>query len=190
MKRTRELKRVRGYIREKKQKSEFEVLYLKLCDSYYEQALESLEYISTLEAVKGTFGLCHGSFTYHSLLIPPDFLPQNTAISLFSVTSFDKTAYGMQIIDFYYLLRKTMEKNDWDVPLGTAMIDRYFAQKSETEADYRLLRAQLLFPEKFWKITNYYYNNRKSWIPKKNLQKMFSNHDREPVKAEFLRTLG
>ncbi len=196
IKRTRELKRVRSYIRDKKQKSEFEVLYLKLCDRYYEQALEAMDYMQKLLVFAGapvrligTEGLCHGNFTYHSLLeCPPEAGEPNN--SLFFVTSFDKAVFGLQVTDFYYLLRKTMEKNDWLPELGHKMIDRYFAEKDNADSDLQLLRGQLIFPEKFWKITNYYYNNRKSWIPRKNIQKMFANHDREPLKEEFLRTLN
>lgn len=205
-KRTRELKRVRGYIREKKQKSDFEVYYLKLCDGYYEQALAaeafyretlftgnrvtggdtpsagSASLASQTEAEQAK--LIHGNFSYHSLLTDCPL-----GADCFVLTSFDKSGFGQQISDFYYLLRKTMEKNDWECALGLSMIQRYLCQKKNPDRELKLLKAQLLFPEKFWKITNYYYNNRKTWIPEKNIKKMFSNHDREPRKAEFIRAV-
>lgn len=184
VKRTRELKRVRSYIREKKQKSEFEVYFLKLCDGYYEQALEAQEYIKHTSQGEEARRLIHGNFSYHSLLTDS---PLGKAC--FVLTSFDKAGFGQQCSDFYYLLRKTMEKNDWNQNLGYHMIQRYLKSRENPEAERKLLKAQIMFPEKFWKITNYYYNNRKTWIPEKNIKKLFSNHDREPLKAEFVRAV-
>ena len=57
------------------------------------------------------------------------------------------------------------------------------------EEDLLQLKYRFLYPEKFWKIANYYFNNRKSWVPQKNIKKMFSNHDREPRKAEFIKAI-
>ncbi len=184
IKRTRELKRVRSYIREKKQKSEFEVYYLKLCDGYYEQAQAAEEYIKASAVTEPRFGLIHGNYNYHSLLTD-----NSTREVCFVVTSFDKAGFGQQISDFYYLLRKTMEKNDWNQLLGYQMIQRYLDKRTNPEEELLLLRAQVLFPEKFWKIANYYYNNRKTWIPEKNIRKLFSNHDREPLKADFIKAV-
>lgn len=183
-KRTRELKRVRSYIREKKQKSEFEVYYLKLCDRYFEQALAAQEYINTIAATKDGLHLVHGNFSHHSLQTGG---PAETAY--FVLTSFEKAGFGQQVSDFYYLLRKTMEKNDWNQELGYRMIERYLAARKNRETERALIKAQIMFPEKFWKITNFYYNNRKTWIPEKNIRKLFSNHDREPLKAEFVDTI-
>ncbi len=183
-KRIRELKKVRSYIREKKQKNEFEVYYLKLCDGYYEQALAAEEYImSQCSAAKEKLPV-HGNFSYHSLLAET-----YRESELFVLTAFDKAGFGQQISDFYYLLRKTMEKNEWDKELGERMILRYLDAKENPEEECRILKAQLMFPEKFWKIANYYFNNRKSWVPQKNIKKMFSNHDREPRKAEFIKAV-
>lgn len=181
VKRTRELKRVRGYIREKKQKSAFEVYYLKLCDGYFDQALAALEYIKSIPLKDETLHPIHGNFSYHSLLTDSPLED-----GCFVLTSFDKAGFGQQVIDFYYLLRKTMEKNDWNQLLGQQMIDRYLCVRKNSEEERALIKAQIMFPEKFWKIANYYYNNRKSWIPEKNIRKLFSNHDREPLKTAFL----
>lgn len=183
MKRTRELKRVRSYIREKKQKNAFEVYYLKLCDGYFEQALEALEYIKS-KAASDVMHLIHGNFSYHSLLTDSPL-----GDGCFVLTSFEKAGFGQQVSDFYYLLRKTMEKNDWNQALGHQMIERYLRVRKNSDTECALIKAQIMFPEKFWKITNFYYNNRKSWIPEKNIRKLFSNHDREPLKAEFVNTV-
>ena len=47
---------------------------------------------------------------------------------------------------------------------GLAILD---SNNNLTELYYRLA-----YPEKFWKIVNFYYNSRKVWIPEKNSEKL------------------
>lgn len=45
---------------------------------------------------------------------------------------------GIQINDLYHFIRKTMEKNDWDISLGNKMIETYkkYCDISEGENNY------------------------------------------------------
>lgn len=54
--------------------------------------------------------------------------------------------------------------------------------------DYIQLYYRLLYPEKFWKIVNFYYNSGKAWIPDKNLEKLEKICEQEQQKTEFLET--
>jgi len=51
------------------------------------------------------------------------------------------------------------------------------------------LMLMLSYPEKFWKVANQYYNNRKSWIPEKNMQKLLQTMDQAEKKAESIKEL-
>ena len=55
--------------------------------------------------------------------------------------------------------------------------------------EMKILHTLLLYPEKFWKITNYYYNSRKSLIPQKNIEKLDALLQQQRQKQEFLRRL-
>ena len=45
---------------------------------------------------------------------------------------------------------------------------------------------RLAYPEKFWKIVNFYYNSRKAWIPGKNQEKLEKLVAQEKEKQKFL----
>jgi CotS family spore coat protein len=182
-KHNRELKRVRAYIREKTQKNEFETCYLSCYQEFYEQGLQAIELLQAsnfeqiLEASTNSTHICHGNYTYHNILL----LKNGVA-----TTNFDKVCLGVQILDLYLFIRKVMEKNDWNLEYGEAIIREYQKNKKLTEEDFKMLYILLLYPEKFWKITNFYFNGKKSWIPQKNIQKLVSIQQQNAVKMKFL----
>ena len=59
-------------------------------------------------------------------------------------------------------------------------------EKPLTEEEVEYLKIRLIYPEKFWKIVNFYYNSGKAWIPGKNLEKLQKLVDQEKKKQEFL----
>ncbi len=52
--------------------------------------------------------------------------------------------------------------------------------------EYRQLYYRLAYPEKFWKIVNFYYNSGKAWIPDKNMEKLVKVMQQEKSKQAFL----
>lgn len=184
--RNRELRRVRTYIRSKKQKSSFEQKFLSQFTMQYAQAeqasarLDEEEYEAYYRAAAETGTMLHGNFTHHSILLSE----KKTA-----VTGFHKASVGIQIHDFYQLFRKVMEKWDWDAALGRTMIQAYEEIRPIPRQEKNLLMVLLSYPEKFWKVANQYYNNRKSWIPEKNMQKLIQTLEQAQKKEETIRTL-
>lgn len=182
-KHNRELKRVRRYIRDKKIKNEFEVYFLNSYDAFQDQGYEALELLKNLDYQK-ILGeiiekghLCHGNYTYHNII----FLKDGDA-----TTNFEKTAFGIQIFDLYHFLRKVMEKNEWKINYGMAILEEYNKILPLSREYMEVLYILLLYPEKFWKITNYYYNSKKTWVPQKNIQKLIHVGEQTPLKSEFL----
>ena len=122
-KHNRELKRVKTYIIDKKQKNEFEVRFLSVFDRFYKQAMEatgilkesSFDDIMNSCIENGT--ITHGSYTYHNIIV--------TSNGIFT-TNFDKADVGLQVLDLYYFMRKVMEKNNWDIMLSNIILDEYF----------------------------------------------------------------
>lgn len=184
--RNRELRRVRSYIRSKKQKSAFEQKFLSRFSLQYEQAEEAVGWLSEAEyeedyqeaLSRGT--VAHGNFTHHSVILSED----GTA-----VTGFQKAAVGMQVQDLYLLFRKMMEKREWDADFGKAMLSAYESIKPLTDRERKWMKVMLFYPEKFWKVANQYYNNRKSWIPEKNMQKLIQTMEQAEKKEECIRRL-
>jgi hypothetical protein len=82
-----------------------------------------------------------------------------------------------------------MEKNNWSVALGRDMLAAYEVIRRLDEYDRRDLYHRFAYPEKFWKIVNFYYNSPKAWIPEKNLEKLEKVLYQEKMKQKFLKEL-
>lgn len=179
----KELKRVRSYIRAKKQKNEMEICLLDSFDIFYGQAclaqtlLQESGCESLWERTLQEGRVCHGSYNYHNLL-----MGQRGIVT----TNFDKAEIGMQVCDLYDFLRKVMEKNGWDGSLGMRAIDEYQRERAFEQGEGIVLYALLLYPEKYWKLVNFYYNGRKSWMPAKNLEKLVKLRNQEESRGRFL----
>lgn len=165
----RELRRVRGYMREKKQRNEFELMFLSVFSEFYQEAerAESMLGEMTTEALYEELNekqtLCHGSYNYHNLLL----LPEGVA-----TTNFERVHLQLQCMDLYDFIRKLMEKNNWNLTLLSLVMENYESVRPLSRQEKQVLYVWLLYPEKFWKITNFYYNNKKTWISGKNIEKL------------------
>ena len=100
--------------------------------------------------------------------------------------NFERAVVDVQITDFYDFLRKVMEKHNWDVELGNRMISEYDKVRNISGEEHRILKVMLMYPEKFWKIVNQYYNGNKSWIPDKNMGKLDVVLNQEDRKEKFV----
>ena len=123
--------------------------------------------------------LCHGDFNYHQVILNRKYT---------AVVNFDKMHYDIQVKDLYQFLRKVLEKNNWDSSLGTMIMDTYLSVRTLSEEERRVLYAMLTFPEKFWKISNRYYNSRKSWISSVKYDKLCRFKKTEGQRRDFLNT--
>ncbi len=199
-KRTRELKRVSSYLVKRKNKTPFEVKYLNCCNLFYEEAVKAREKLKEI-AVQEFFEesilygkVIHGMYTYHNVLMPHHaeracLMSPGTREDCIATVNFERSAFGMQIYDLYQFLRKVMEKNNWQWELGGRVLTAYEEIRALSVQEKRILHTLLMYPEKFWKITNYYYNSRKSMIPQKNTEKLDVLLLQQKEKQEFLHRL-
>lgn len=184
----RELKRVYSYILSKNRRSDFETLYLSLYAAYYEQAAEAVErlriseYPRLLEAALQNGELVHGSYNQHKVLR----LNQNGQAA---TLDFSRSEGGLQLLDLYHFLRKTLEKNDWNYSCVPNILDAYGQEKQVTDSEREILYDLFLYPEKFWKAANYYFNSRKSWVSIRTHQKLLDVRDQAKEKSGFLQKL-
>ena len=88
--------------------------------------------------------------------------------------------------DLYLLLRKLLEKENWSVSLGAELLEVYEKEHPISAHSQIDLYYRLAYPEKFWKIANFYYNSGKSWIPGKNQEKLEKVMAQEKEKQHFL----
>lgn len=164
-----ELKHIKNYIRSHNDKNEFEVAFLKVFPLYFEQAenaarmLMESAYTDMYDKVCDNGEVYHGSYTYHNIIMC------DTKVA---TTVFDKCAFGLQIMDLYYFIRKVMEKNEWDIKYGEAVMNGYESIKVLDDKERHILAILLMYPEKFWKLSSYYMNGKKTLMTEKNMKKL------------------
>lgn len=186
-KRNRELKRIHTYIRKKRRKNEMELALLNAFGYYYEQGCEAERIDAEEQVFKSLYQqsveeelYVHGSYNYHNLLL------QGKRIA---TTNFENSKAGIQILDLYGFLRKVMEKNGWQSSLGTEILNAYQEQRDLSGQERKLLYTLLLYPEKYWKQCNFYYNGKKSWTSRKNLDKLQRLQAQEEERRQFLESI-
>lgn len=185
-KHNRELKRIRRYILNKKKKNEFEVLFLSMERGYLEMAekacrlLEQGSCRQLFQEAEDRHLLCHGNYNYHNLL--------DSRMGLATVC-FENTGIGVPVFDLYQMMRKLLEKNYWDKGLAVEVLKEYGKQRELNEKEKELLYILLLYPEKFWKVSNHYYNSRKSWINQIDIAKLEELGKQQGRRGEALRYL-
>jgi spore coat protein I len=79
-----------------------------------------------------------------------------------------------------------MEKNNWDIRLGMKIIEDYNKYRTISDSEYKILKIMMSYPEKFWKIINYYYNSNKAWYSEKNEDKLIQFQKQETYRWDFI----
>lgn len=124
--------------------------------------------------------LCHGEYSHHHILYDGDYS---------MVTDFLGMERGLQVSDLYYFMRKTLEKQGFTAMISEKMLEEYDRILPLSSGDREYLYIRFLFPEKYWKQVNYYFNTNKAWIPHKNAEKLRILREQEPARRRFLETL-
>ncbi len=180
-KHNREFVKVQRFLRKKSQKTMFEYGLLKCFDYFIEQAREVTEgwrtYEERMPEMQPEYAYCHGDYQYHNILC--------SSQSMY-VVNFEKCVRDRQIRDLYLLMRKLLEKTDWPVALGQELLAAYEKINPISAYEYIDLYYRLAYPEKFWKIVNFYYNSGKAWIPQRNQEKLDRLMAQEQQKKIFL----
>ena len=176
----KELKKVRRYLREKGNKSTFELYLTQHFDYFYDSALQVVEELKYYESVNGNkddLTICHGDYQYHNILSNEGPL---------CLINFEKCIRDYGVRDLCLFMRKLLEKSNWSTALGEKLFAAYDEVKPLTLSDQIQMHYRLAYPEKFWKIVNFYFNSGKAWIPGKNMEKLETLQEQEKQKQIFL----
>ena len=194
----REMKRARNFIRGKRGKTEFELCVIDSFDHFFDQAKEAVRQMNSLFPENGITDrleaaelapegsgenqgyLCHGDLDQHHVLMGNGYT---------AIIEYNRMHLGVQAEDLYRLMRKVMEKHSWDCDLGISMLDSYERVRPMDKKERKCLYYMFLFPEKYWKQLNFYYNTNKAWIPAKSTDKLKSLKNQEGARGRFLSRL-
>ncbi len=179
-----ELRRIRRYLKEKHQKNEFERFLHKNIPSFLEKAMEVEADWSCYEE-KGklkqekedVLQFCHGDFQHHNVWLDDREI---------MILQFEKYLPDMPCRDLYLFLRKFLEKNNWNITLGRELLHIYEKERPLPLRERISMIYRFAYPEKFWKIANYYFNSKKSFIPEKSMEKLEKLLEQEAMKEAFV----
>ena len=181
IKHNNEIYRAWKFLSKRNNRNEFEQLAYSFCQQFItegNEAINEMEHCKVAE--KQELRLCHGNYNYHNIL-----WDEKTPV----IVNFEKMNAGLQMSDFCNIVRKLMEKYDWDIKLGYMLIGEYDKVRRLSVEDIELLSCMLSYPEKFWKIINAYYNSPKTWIPAKNCDKLKKLAEQNEKRMRFIKTL-
>lgn len=147
----------------KKGKSKFDYLFLQYVDYYCdiaEKAINSLNDSNYNELVnraklEGVF--CHHDFTHHNVIFYN---------KKYYLINFDFCCYELKIYDIANFLRRKMRKCNWDINEAKIILNEYKQIENIDMDEMEVLKIILQFPQKFWRVSNKYYNSKRSWSEK------------------------
>ena len=175
----RELVKLKNYVKNRKTKNEFERKFQEQYPHYIAEAERTLEMLKTQEN-DVRCQLCHGDCNQHNVVRTGEG---------FRLIHFENMCYGPEVSDLSNFLRKMLEKNNWSPNLGIALLEEYAQIRNLTKGERRQLYITLLFPEKFWKISNHYANSHKAWVSGRDIEKLERIIEQETFRSIFLEKL-
>lgn len=178
-KHNRELRKIWRFLKTRSQKSNFEIALMQCYKEFFEKALavtEEWKSCKGQEIPKRV--VCHGDYQHHNLILSGN---------RFFLINFERCVPDSPVRDIYLFMRKLLEKSNWSFSTGSELLLSYERERPLEKEDYRMLYYRLSYPEKFWKIANFYYNSGKAWIPGKYQEKLSRVNRQEQEKKEFLK---
>lgn len=143
-----------------RERGAFDYVYLGCVDKFTALAEESLELIRGPEyqrLIRKTAregGICHRDYSYQNIIIKGETT---------TITGFESCGQEIRIYDLVNLIRRKMRKCDWDISKASMLLDAYTELEPLSRDEIVIMKAMLLFPQKFWRVANRYYNSRRSW---------------------------
>lgn len=167
IKRLEEIKKLKKIA--KKGKTKFDFLFLEHIDYYYDLGLKAIEALSSskyevlVETARREGILCHHDYTHSNILCNENGV---------WVINYDFCCFELKIYDIANLIRRKMRKCSWDINEAKTIIYEYGKIEDLSRDEFDVMRIILQFPQKFWRVTNKYYNSRKSWSEKSYVSKL------------------
>ena len=71
--------------------------------------------------------------------------------------------------------------------MGKRILGIYGEERTLSFVEQISLMYRFAYPEKFWKIANYYFNGKKSFVPEKSMEKLEKLLEQEAAKKRFIK---
>ena len=138
------------------------LLLLEHYEQYMERAEEAEEllqkgsYGKALEEAAARGAFCHNAYKGEALRLEKD--------GKVFVGNFDKCSREIPLADVAFYLRRYMKKTAGDAAGVWEMLESYGRHCPLSDGDLIILQGMLVYPEKFLRLVNEYYNRRRSCV--------------------------
>lgn len=139
-----------------------DLLLIRYYDQFMEQAKQAEEYLqkgdygAAVKQAAETGAFCHNAYKGETLRL-------NEKDEIF-VGSFDKCSSELPLADLAYYLRRYFKKTEGTAAGVAGMLERYGKHQPLSESDLTILQGMLVYPEKFLRLVNEYYNKRRACV--------------------------
>ena len=156
-KRLAEIRRVKKIAT--KNKTKFDYLLLDYIDYFYNlgndviKKIEASNYLNLVDMTRKEGSFCHHEFTHNNIITKND--------SYFLI-NFDFCSYELRIYDLCNLIKRKLRKCNWDIHEAEKIINFYSKKISLSSDELYVMKLMIMFPQKYWRVINTYYNNKKN----------------------------
>lgn len=160
-KRVKSFDRMRDMARKSNKKNSFDLNYIKSVEFFRETGIKAMKvlqdskYLDICKITETEKGFCHHDYTYNNIIIDKD--------NNINVIDFDYCKREIRAYDISNYMMKVLKRVDWDINYAKLILDSYNEINPLMEEEYRVLFAFLLFPQRFWRLSNRYYYNEVNW---------------------------
>lgn len=160
-KRVKSFEKMREMSRKKGARGKFDLNYFKSVEFYKELGFKAMEvlgnskYLELCQKAEDEKGFCHHDYTYHNIVIDKD--------DVYNVIDFDYCKREVRAYDISAFLIKVLKRVDWEIEYAELIIDAYNEISTLEEEEYMVLYAFLIFPQRYWRLSNRYYYNEVNW---------------------------
>lgn len=146
-----------------RERGAFDYIYLDCVGKFIDIARESLriingiEYSRLVKKTKSEGRICHHDYSYQNILMDG---------GVTHITGFESCGEEIRIYDLVNLIRRKMRKCNWNPQKAAMVLEAYSKLEPLSHDEVVVMKAMLLFPQKFWRVANRYYNSRRSWAQK------------------------
>ena len=166
--------------------SEFDILFLRNCDYYMNNAKICEEILNGGNYRQRYENAISGAMVCHNLLKRENLIIKEGSLWLASFSGCRLDYYTSDIamlIERYFKYSKYKDFSPMDI------VNKYSNYLPIDREDCRIILAAMLLPEAFVKISGQYYAKKRSWVPTSIVDKMESIVSTKATITEFLQPL-
>lgn len=174
-KKLQELRKLKRNVSLKSKFTDFDVLFIKSYETYYQMGSNALEILKNAGDVKAC--LCLNDIKEESFLINDDYV---------LIDNLDKCLYNHFSLDLSHFILRYIRKHKPQYMTLNSLLDTYFSYNPPSKQDVIALYASIAFPLKYIDLIRQTYNKRQSLIPLSTISKLRKTIDMKEEIANYL----